>query len=117
MAKESGERPLGARMWVPSKGLQQPEVESYFVPDDTALAVPPNCEVIEREEKVTEYGSLFLCEIQNPPPKAEEPAWRNGEKTVVVTMCHSILGLELCITNGRERENHTKTCCKKNLSG
>lgn len=77
MAKESGERPLGARMWVPSKGLQQPEVESYFVPDDTALAVPPNCEVIEREEKVTEYGSYSYVKYRILPPKSRGN--RHGE--------------------------------------
>ena len=70
MTKESVEgRPVGAQMWTGSRNLDKPVVESCFVSDDTALAVPPGCFVLEREEKTTEYGSY--CYI-----KYRVPHWR-----------------------------------------
>lgn len=78
MTKESVEgRPVGAQMWTGSRNLAKPVVESCFVPDDTALAVPPGCFVLEREEKATEYGSYSYI-------KYRVPSWRqqhNGPET------------------------------------
>lgn len=57
MTKESGNRPLGKRMWTCSKGLLQPTIEYETVSNDTALTVPLNCHILEKEERVTEFGS------------------------------------------------------------
>ena len=80
MTKESVEgRPVGAQMWTRSRNLEQPVVESCFVPDDTALAVPPGCFVLEREERATEYGSYSYI-------KYRVPSWRrqhNGTETAI----------------------------------
>lgn len=73
MTKESVEgRPVGAQMWTRSRNLEQPVVESCFVPDDTALAVPPGCFVLEREEKATEYGCYSYI-------KYRVPSWRQQQ--------------------------------------
>ena len=63
ITKESVEgRPVGAQMWTRSRNLKKPDVESCFVPDDTTLAAPPGCYVLEKEEKITEYGSAMSNE-------------------------------------------------------
>ncbi|MGE4276317.1 MAG: hypothetical protein AB7E30_03955 [Lawsonibacter sp.] len=80
MTKESLEgRPVGAQMWTRSRNLEEPRVESCFVSEDTALAVPPGCFVLEREEKATEYGSYSYVKYRVPPwrqrrsrPKGED---------------------------------------------
>ena len=65
-------RPVGAQMWTGSRNLEKPKVEISYVPNDTTLTVPPGCFVLEREEKMTEYG--HYCYI-----KYEIPAWyKNG---------------------------------------
>lgn len=67
LTKESVEgRPVGAQMWTRSRNLTEPTVETCFVPDDTALAVPPGCHVLEREEKATEYGSYSYIKYRVP---------------------------------------------------
>ena len=67
LTKESVEgRPVGAQMWTRSKNLEEPKVETCFVPDDTALAVPIGCHILEREEKVTEYGSYSYIKYRVP---------------------------------------------------
>ena len=58
MTKESVEgKPVGAQMWTGSKGLARPIVITEYVPNDTALAVPAGCRVVDREERTTEFGS------------------------------------------------------------
>lgn len=80
MTKESVEgRPVGAQMWTRSRNLEKPVVESCFVPDDTALAVPSGCFVLEREERATEYGSYSYI-------KYRIPSWRrqySGPETAI----------------------------------
>lgn len=67
LTKESVEgRPVGAQMWTRSRNLTEPIVETCFVSDDTALAVPPGCHVLEREEKATEYGSYSYIKYRVP---------------------------------------------------
>lgn len=79
MTKESVEgRPVGAQMWTRSRNLRQPTVTTCFVPDDTTLAVPPGCDVLEREEKATEYGSYSYIKYRLPPPKTGQMSFING---------------------------------------
>lgn len=67
LTKESMEgRPVGAQMWTASRNLEKPKVETCFVPDDTALAVPIGCHILEREEKVTEYGCYSYIKYRVP---------------------------------------------------
>ena len=79
ITKESAEgRPVGAQMWTRSRNLVKPKVETCFVPDDTTLAVPPGCDTLEREEKLTEYGSYSYIKYRLPPPKAGQMGFING---------------------------------------
>ena len=67
MTKESVEgRPVGAQMWTCSKGLTRPVVVSEYVPNDTALGVPVGCHVMEREERMTEFGSYQYVKYKVP---------------------------------------------------
>lgn len=81
MTKESMEgRPVGAQMWTSSRNLRKPEVESKLVHNDAELTVPAGCFVLEKEEKVTEFGSY--CYIKYRVPRSmgrrreQEPAGR-----------------------------------------
>ncbi len=68
MTKESAEkRPVGAQMWTASRNLEKPVVETSFVPDDETLSAPVGCHVMEREEKVTEYGSYCYIKYRVLP--------------------------------------------------
>lgn len=72
ITKESVEgRPVGAQMWTRSRNLRKPTVETCFVPDDTTLAAPPGCHMIEREERMTEYGSYCYIKYRLPPPASQ----------------------------------------------
>lgn len=67
ITKESVEgRPVGAQMWTRSRNLRKPTVETCFVPDDTTLTAPPGCHMIEREERMTEYGSYCYIKYWLP---------------------------------------------------
>lgn len=72
ITKENAEdKPVGAQMWTRSRNLEQPKVESYFVPDDETIQAPPGAHVLEREEKQNEYGCFsylkyWLPEEQKP---------------------------------------------------
>ena len=73
MTKESVEgRPVGAQMWTRSRNLEQPIVETCFVSDDTALAAPSDCTVLEREERVTGYGSYSYIKYRVPPWRRQQ---------------------------------------------
>ena len=82
MTKESVEgRPVGAQMWTGSRNLDKPVVESSYVPDDTALAVPPGCFVLEREEKATEYGCYSYIKYRMPPAETAAKRPRNSHRS------------------------------------
>ena len=67
ITKESAEeRPVGAQMWTGSKGLNKPIVERCYVPNDTAIDTPTGCHIIEREEKITEFGRYFYIKYLLP---------------------------------------------------
>ena len=73
LTKESVEgRPVGAQMWTRSRNLEEPVVETCFVPDDTALTAPVGCFVLEREERVTEYGSYCYIKYRLPSRPGEQ---------------------------------------------
>ena len=79
MTKESVEgRPVGAQMWTTSRNMVKPMVKTAYVPNDTMLAVPVGCHIIEREEKVTEFGSYCYIKYKLPQGGTEVPAWVTG---------------------------------------
>ena len=59
-------RPVGAQMWTASRNLKKPVVRSEYVPNDTMLAVPIGCHIIEKEERVTEFGSYCYIKYRLP---------------------------------------------------
>lgn len=67
MAKESGDRPVGARMWTPSRNLEKPKVTTHYVPDNVTIATPINVHIIERDERVTEYGYYGYIKYRSLP--------------------------------------------------
>ena len=70
ITKENAEdRPNGAQMWTRSRNLESPRVESCFVPDDETIAPPPGAYVLEREEKLNEYGSFCYLKYKLPPER------------------------------------------------
>lgn len=82
ITKESVEgRPVGAQMWTRSRNLRNPKVESDFVDDDTTLTAPPGCHILEKEEKMTEYGSYCYIKYRLPPPVAPKMRFITGRKS------------------------------------
>lgn len=73
-------RPVGAQMWTASRNMKKPIVKTVYVPNDTMLAVPVGCHIIEREEKVTEFGSYCYIKYRLPRQYKEPPAWVAGEE-------------------------------------
>lgn len=59
-------RPVGARLWTASNNTEKPIVQTEYVSNNTSLAVPPGCHVIEREEKVSEFGSYCYIKYKVP---------------------------------------------------
>lgn len=67
ITKENAEdKPNGAQMWTRSRNLVPPQVESYFVPDDEAIQPPPGAYVLEREERLNEFGSFSYLKYRLP---------------------------------------------------
>lgn len=68
ITKESAAgRPVGAQMWTASRNMVKPVIESTYVPNDTMLGVPLGCHVLEKEEKITEFGSYCYIKYKVPP--------------------------------------------------
>ncbi|MDE7170323.1 MAG: hypothetical protein K2O11_00385 [Oscillospiraceae bacterium] len=81
ITKESVEgRPVGAQMWTRSRNLRNPDVQSCYVPDDTTLAAPPGCHILEKEEKITEYGSYCYIKYRLPSPNPQKMSFTAGQR-------------------------------------
>ena len=67
ITKESVEkRPVGAQMWTGSRNLEKPIVRCEYVDNDAAITVPIGCHIIEKEERMTEYGSYAYIKYRLP---------------------------------------------------
>lgn len=91
MTKESGDRPLGSKMWCSSANLQKAVVISEWVPDNAKIDPPNGAIITERDERNTLFGSYEFCEYYEP--KAKKP---NNPAT--------ILALKPGITSGGHPE-------------
>lgn len=87
ITKENAEdKPNGAQMWTRSRNLAPPTVESYFVPDDETIQPPPGAYVLEREERMNEYGSFSYLKYWLPPERAPfHPRPQYGQKKWIKT--------------------------------
>lgn len=67
ITKESVEqRPVGAQMWTASRNLEKPIVRSEYVDNDASLTVPLGCHILEKEERVSEFGSYCYIKYRLP---------------------------------------------------
>lgn len=87
ITKENAEdKPNGAQMWTRSRNLVSPKVESYFVPDDEAIQPPPGAFVLEREERLNEFGSFSYLKYRLPPKRRPFYLWpQNKSKSLIKT--------------------------------
>lgn len=70
--------PNGARSWVPSKNLNKPEESpAEWVPNNVRLAPPTNAHVLEKDEKINEFGQYCYIEYLLPEPPKQ---WRTRPK-------------------------------------
>jgi hypothetical protein len=80
ITKENAEgKPVGAQMWTRSRNLVKPTVESYFVPEDETITAPPGAYVLEKEERVNEFGGFCYLKYRLPPerkPFHPRPAYK-----------------------------------------
>ena len=69
ITKESVEqRPVGTQMWTASRNLEKPIVRSEYVDNDASLTVPLGCHILEKEERVSEFGSYCYISSTNSAP-------------------------------------------------
>lgn len=81
VTKESVEgRPVGAQMWTSSRNMKKPIIESCFVPDDTTLALPPGCHMIEQKSEQTEYGIYCYIKYRLPLTAPAQTSFSAGRR-------------------------------------
>ena len=69
ITKESVEqRPVGTQMRTASRNLEKPIVRSEYVDNDASLTVPLGCHILEKEERVSEFGSYCYISSTNSAP-------------------------------------------------
>lgn len=78
ITKENAEdKPVGAQMWTPSKKLIRPAVESSFIDDNETIQPEPGAHVIERDEKMNEFGTYvylkYLLPAEREPFRPRPP--------------------------------------------
>ena len=57
---------MGAQMWTASRNLEKPIVRSEYVDNDASLTVPLGCHILEKEERVSEFGSYCYIKYRLP---------------------------------------------------
>lgn len=75
-AREFGHGKVGARTWVPSKGLAKPVVETEWVDAGVRLDPPRNAHIIASEQTETEWGKWEYLEYllpEDPPMRRVRP--------------------------------------------
>ena len=98
MTKESGDRPLGCRMWCSSANLQKAIVTSEWVSDSAIISPPKGAIITEHDERKTLFGSYEFCEYYTPAAKANK---RQQQKQNSPALS---LVLRQGITSGRQPE-------------
>lgn len=63
--REDG-KPVGAKSWVGSRNLEQPEETHEYVNDTEELHAPVGCIVLERKEDMNEFGSFAYIKYLYP---------------------------------------------------
>lgn len=69
MTKEVGERPVGRRMWTPSRNLKKPTVRSYYVPDSATLEIPREAEIMEGDRHDESWAFYWFVKYRLPPKR------------------------------------------------
>lgn len=77
--RKTGRRYVGDRMWTPSLGMTQPEVEVYEVPDGYSYEPPPGVVITTNEDWQTEW---FRCQYISyyDPGFMKEKSLENSEE-------------------------------------
>lgn len=85
MTKEGVEgRKVGAQLWTSSKNLEKPKVTYSYVSNDETLTAPIGAHVLEKEEKVTEFGSYCYIKYYMPPKYwGEDHPQKRRKRTIV----------------------------------
>ena len=63
--------PNGLRSWTPSRGLEKPERESGWVPDDVTLCAPPGATVLDSDSMVNQWGEVKYLKYLLPERRPE----------------------------------------------
>lgn len=79
--REYGRACIGDRMWVPSRGLKKPKVESAWVDESTTLSPPPGVTVLDSSSKRNEYGEFAYIKYLIPIVKARKTRPPRSKKT------------------------------------
>ena len=81
ITKENAEgKPVGAQMWTRSRNLVLPKVESYFVPESATVQPPPGAHVLEREERLNEFGGFCYLKYRLPRNQVQNTPTQQNQK-------------------------------------
>lgn len=73
----NGTIPSGARSYVPSRNLEQPQIEGHWCEEYEVLQPPPNAEHIHTATETTDYTSFQYCSYRLPRPKRQPKAYKS----------------------------------------
>lgn len=72
-----GALPTGSRSYVPSRTLDQPEIDSHWSEAHEVFAPPPDAECVKIANETTDYTSFQYCSYRLPRPKKQRKPYRS----------------------------------------
>ncbi len=80
MAKESGDRPVGAQMWTGSKNLAKPKVTYSYIGNDETIETPAGYSTIVKDERKEWFGGYcYIKCFRLPVYTDEKPPLQQGD--------------------------------------
>jgi len=73
----NGSIPSGGRAYVPSRNLEQPEIESHWCDAHEILQPPPGAEHVHTANETTDYASFQYCSYRLPRPKRQPKSYKS----------------------------------------
>lgn len=73
----NGSLPSGARSYVPSRNLEQPEIEGHWCEEYEVLQPPSNADHIHTANETTDYTSFQYCSYRLPRPKRQPKSYKS----------------------------------------
>ena len=73
----NGSIPSGSRSYVPSRNLQQPEIEGHWCDAHEVFLPPPGAENVHTANETTDYASFQYVSYRLPRPKKQSKSYKS----------------------------------------